>query len=187
MTFRFNFEKSLQAAGVLLSLDGERMERIRLLKLLYIVDRELLAETGRTITGDRAVAMDHGPVLSQVYDLIKGEASRAGEWNHYIRTVNRAVEFRNDPGRGELSRREVEKLTEVTDRYRDVNDWSLVRATHDFPEWSSNFRRGHVLNDPLARSFVRSGQGPVGRTRGGRGGRSLFPRRPVWSLGRECR
>ena len=142
MTFRFNFEKSLQAAGVLLSLDGERMERIRLLKLLYIADRELLAETGRTITGDRAVAMDHGPVLSQVYDLIKGEASRAGEWNHYVRTVNRAVEFRNDPGRGELSRREVEKLTEVTDRYRDVNDWSLVRATHDFPEWSSNFRVG---------------------------------------------
>ena len=142
MTFRFHFEKSLQAAGVLLSLDGERMERIRLLKLLYIADRELLAETGRTITGDRAVAMDHGPVLSQVYDLIKGEASRAGEWNHYIRTVNRAVEFRNDPGRGELSRREVEKLTEVTDRYRDVNDWSLVRCTHDFPEWSSNFRPG---------------------------------------------
>ena len=76
MTFRFSFEKRLQAAGVLLGLDGDRMERIRLLKLLYIADRELLAETGRTITGDRVVAMDHGPVLSQVYDLIKGQASR---------------------------------------------------------------------------------------------------------------
>jgi hypothetical protein len=34
MTFRFNFEKALQAAGVLLSLDGDQMERIRLLTLL---------------------------------------------------------------------------------------------------------------------------------------------------------
>ena len=66
MTFRFDFDKTLQAAGVLLSLDGDRMEQIRLLELLYIADRELLAETGRTITGDRAVAMRHGPVLSQV-------------------------------------------------------------------------------------------------------------------------
>ena len=42
MTFRFDFEKTLQAAGVLLNLDGSRMDRIRLLKLLYIADRELL-------------------------------------------------------------------------------------------------------------------------------------------------
>jgi uncharacterized phage-associated protein len=148
MTFRFEFDKTLQAAGVLLSLDGDRMEQIRLLKLLYIADRELLAETGRTITGDRAVAMRHGPVLSQVYDLIRGEASRAGEWGRSIRTVNHAVELRTDPGRGELSRGEIEKLTEVTDRYRHVDDWTLSEATHDFEEWSKNFTEGAVAPIP---------------------------------------
>ena len=142
MTFRFNFEKSLQAAGVLLSLDGHRMERIRLLKLLYIADRELLAETGRTITGDRAVAMNHGPVLSQVYDLIKGHALKSSEWDRYIYTDNRSVQLLVDPGRDELSRREFEKLAEVTDRYRDVDDWSLSDATHGFPEWSRNYTEG---------------------------------------------
>jgi uncharacterized phage-associated protein len=148
MNFRFDFDKALQAAGVLLSLDGDRMERIRLLKLLYIADRELLAETGRTITGDRAAAMKHGPVLSQVYDLIKGESSRAGEWGRFIHTVNRAVELRNDPGRGELSRGEIEKLTEVTDRYRDVDDWALSEATHEFEEWSRNFTESDVASIP---------------------------------------
>ena len=148
MNFRFDFDKALQAAGVLLSLDGDRMERIRLLKLLYIADRELLAETGRTITGDRAVAMRHGPVLSQVYDLIKGEASRAGEWGRYVRTVNRAVELRQDPGRGELSRGEIEKLAEVTDRYRDVDDWALSEATHEFEEWSKHFNEDAVASIP---------------------------------------
>jgi uncharacterized phage-associated protein len=148
MNFRFDFDKALQAAGVLLSLDGDRMERIRLLKLMYIADRELLAETGRTITGDRAAAMKHGPVLSQVYDLIKGESSRAGEWGRFIHTVNRAVELRNDPGRGELSRGEIEKLTEVTDRYRDVDDWALSEATHQFEEWSRNFTESEIASIP---------------------------------------
>jgi uncharacterized phage-associated protein len=148
MVFRFDFNKALQAAGVLLSLDGDRMERIRLLKLLYIADRELLAEIGRTITGDRAVAMRHGPVLSQVYDLIKGEASRAGEWGRFVHTVNHAVELRNDPGRGELSRGEIEKLAEVTDRYRDVDDWALSEATHEFEEWSKNYTEGTDASIP---------------------------------------
>ncbi|HEX8199181.1 MAG TPA: Panacea domain-containing protein [Isosphaeraceae bacterium] len=142
MNFRFNFEKTLQAAGVLLCLDGDRMERIRLLKLLYIADRELLTETGRTLTGDRAVAMTHGPVLSRVYDLLKGEAARAGEWGRSIHSEGHAVVLRDDPGRGELSRREVEKLTEVTERFRNTDDWTLSEATHGFEEWSNNYVEG---------------------------------------------
>ncbi len=46
MHLRFNFEKSLQAAGYLLELHGDRMEYVRLLKLLYIADREMMAEAG---------------------------------------------------------------------------------------------------------------------------------------------
>ena len=56
MHFHFDFDKTLQAAGVLLDADDKRMEYMRLLKLLYVTDRESLAETGRTLTGDRAVA-----------------------------------------------------------------------------------------------------------------------------------
>lgn len=39
------------------------MSYLRMLKLLYLADRESLKETGHTITGDRVVAMEHGPVL----------------------------------------------------------------------------------------------------------------------------
>lgn len=83
--------KTLQAVAVLLELDGGRMARIRLLKLLYIVDRELLADVARPLTGARVVAMKYGPVLSQVYDLIKGEAARAGVWvDTFIPRVTRS-------------------------------------------------------------------------------------------------
>jgi Protein of unknown function (DUF4065) len=88
MHFQFRFEKALQATGVLLELAGGRMEYLRLLKLLYISDREMIAESLSPITGDRVVAMNHGPVLSQIYDLIKGQSAKSGEWLDYVSTVN---------------------------------------------------------------------------------------------------
>jgi uncharacterized phage-associated protein len=135
MKFRFNFEKTLQAAGVLLRRDGKKMSRLRLLKLLYIADRELLAAKGRTITGDRALAMEFGPVLSRTYDLIKGFEARAGEWDEFVHSDVYAVELRKDPGLDDLSKAEIAKLQEVSDRYRDVDDEDLSSLTHDFPEW----------------------------------------------------
>ena len=71
MVFRFNIEKTIQAIAALLHFHGSKeMSYLRMLKLLYLADRECLQETGRPITGDRVVAMEHGPVLSSVYDLI---------------------------------------------------------------------------------------------------------------------
>jgi uncharacterized phage-associated protein len=142
MIFRFDFHKTLQASGVLLDLDANRMAYIRLLKLLYIADRELLAETGRTITGDEAVAQKNGPVLCRVYDLIKGVGPKTQEWTDYIRTVHYSVELEKDPGRGKLSKGEIEKLTEVTERFRTRDDWELSEYTHEFPEWKNHHEAG---------------------------------------------
>ena len=74
MILHFNITKTIQASAVLLKADpNHSMSRLRLLKLLYIADRESLTERARPITGDYPVAMDHGPVLSNTYNLIKGE------------------------------------------------------------------------------------------------------------------
>jgi uncharacterized phage-associated protein len=115
------------------------MSSLRLLKLLYIADREWLAETGEPITGDRACAMKYGPVLSSVYDLIKGNGSKAGVWDDHIHTDGYAVELVADPGRGELSRGIVEKLTEVSERHRHMDDWELSERTHGFKEWIEHY------------------------------------------------
>jgi uncharacterized phage-associated protein len=142
MRFRFNFEKSLQAAGVLLRLEEGWMPSMRPLKLLYIADRELLVETASPITGDRVSAMKNGPVLSHVYDLIKGCGPRFDEWDRHIRRRNYAVNLVADPGRGKLSRGEIAKLTEVSERYRDQDQWELSDLTHDFPEWKAHWPDG---------------------------------------------
>jgi uncharacterized phage-associated protein len=149
MHIRFNFERTLQASAYLLRLDGKRMGSLRLLKLLYIADREWLAETGESITGDRACAMKYGPVLSSVYDLIKGNGSKAGVWDDHVHTEGYAVALVADPGRGELSKGIVQKLAEVTERYRDIDDWELSERTHEFREWMAHYNHGVASPIPI--------------------------------------
>jgi len=142
MPFSFNFQRTLQASACLLRLDGKRMGYLRLLKLLYIADREWLAETGESISGDRAYAMKYGPVLSNVYDLVRGNGSQAGVWDDFIHTEGYAVTLVADPGRGELSKGIVNKLTEIAERYRGIDDWELSERTHEFREWVENSAGG---------------------------------------------
>ncbi len=140
MHLRFNFGRTLQSSAYLLRLDGKRMSYLRLLKLLYIADREWLAETGESITGDRAFAMKYGPVLTSVYDFIKGHGSKAGLWDDFIHTEGYAVELVADPGRDELSKAIVVKLAEVTERYRNLDEFELSELTHGFPEWAKSYQ-----------------------------------------------
>jgi uncharacterized phage-associated protein len=140
MLIPFHVEKVAQAAAVLLKTEeNRRMSRLRLLKLLYVADRERLQESGRPITGDRVAAMDHGPVLSQTYNLIKGEDLLTPQWERYIRRVNhRYVVLDEDPGVGKLTRKEIAKLNEVATRYEDWDDYQVAVYTHSFPEWEKN-------------------------------------------------
>jgi uncharacterized phage-associated protein len=136
----FHLEKSIQATAALLATSSvKRMSRLRVLKLLYVAEREALKETGRTITGDRAVAMDHGPVLTTIYNLIKGEHADASRWNQFFsRDDQHDIQLIAEPGNGKLSRYELSKLADVAKRFKGSNDWDLVEHTHGFEEWIKN-------------------------------------------------
>ncbi|MDB5324082.1 MAG: putative phage-associated protein [Phycisphaerales bacterium] len=139
MLIRLDIMKLTQAAAYLLKRHNGFITRMRLLKLLYMVDRELLTETRRPLTGDRPVAMDFGPVLTHTYDLLKGEATGADVWNRFIQQVAPYThKLAADPGVGKLSKRELAKLDEVVQRYWWIDDEELSDITHEFPEWKRN-------------------------------------------------
>ena len=77
-----------------------------------------------------------------MYDLIKGVAPRSEEWSHCIDRIHYSVELKQDPGRGKLSKGEIEKLTEVTERFRTMDDWELSEYTHEFPDWKKHHEPG---------------------------------------------
>lgn len=139
MSFHFHIRKAMQAIGVLLRFErSRRMNSMRLLKLLYIADRESLRETGRPITGGHVVAMKRGPVLSGVYDLIRGQHLETPHWEQFVRKDRYEIELIGEVGVGELSRYEIGKLEEISKRYADCDEWDMVWLTHEFPEWRRN-------------------------------------------------
>ncbi len=139
--FRSSLQKKIQAAGVILR-DRGPMDRLRLLKLLYIADREALQERGVPIIGGLVVAMNHGPLHSEVYDLIKGAHVNEADWSTCIVSKGNTITLNNDPGRLALSPFEIDKLNAVTERYQNVDIWELSELTHEFVEWQDSFQKG---------------------------------------------
>jgi len=139
MLIKFDSDKVTQAAAFLLKRHNGFITRKRLLKLLYIADRELIQSTHRPLTGDKPVAMDHGPVLSKTYDLLKGETRGYENWNRFIQQVAPYThKLIDDPGIGKLSKLELAKLDELVQRYWWIDDDELSELTHEFPEWKRN-------------------------------------------------
>ena len=137
--FAFKFDKALQAAAYLLRRETCReMNYMRLLKILYIADRESLRLTGRPITGDRVAAMRRGPVLSEVFDLIKGIHLRFPDWTRFVQKDGFNVRLVGEPGQANLSRFEIETLERIAEENRCRDEWDMVEYTHEFPEWKKN-------------------------------------------------
>ena len=86
----FNERKTTQMAVYLLQLAGGTINKMKLLKLLYLSERESLRRYGMPMTGDKIVAMEYGPVLSTTYDLTKLKASDAADnvWHASIARKN---------------------------------------------------------------------------------------------------
>jgi len=129
MPHKLDVHKTVQAVAVLLHSDRcDRMSYLRLLKLLYIADRESLAETGRSMTGDRVLAMKHGPVLSEVYNLVDATPAESPAWSEFLRKDGYHLELVRDPGTSELPRYDLRKLREIAARYKDCDEWANTRA-----------------------------------------------------------
>src|ERR1700687_4607723 len=86
MILRFNERRATEAAARFLTLRGGRMSYLKLIKMLYFLDRAALLRWGRPVTPARYVSRDNGPVVSRIYDLIREEAAPGTDsiWRHYI-------------------------------------------------------------------------------------------------------
>jgi hypothetical protein len=83
--------------------------------------------------------MKRGPVLSQVFDLVKGEHLRSPDWEEFIhREAQYIVRLVKNPGQAVLSRFEIETLERVAVDNRERDEWDMVDLTHTFPEWIKN-------------------------------------------------
>ncbi len=135
--------RAAQMAAFMLQLHGGRMPYLKLMKLMYLAERKAMALWGESISGDSFVAMRHGPVLSQTYDLIKAGSRYPVEkgWEYYVRdeanhevSLARAVD---EDDFADLSLAETDILESIFSEFGAKDQWQLVDYTHDggCPEW----------------------------------------------------
>jgi uncharacterized phage-associated protein len=133
----FDEKKATEAAAFLLRLRGGRMSYLKLIKLLYLTDREALSRWGFSVTNDRHVSMPHGPVVSNTYNLMIDEGEKPF-WSRYITPPLGQYELElteETCPTDALSRAEEELLTEIFGRYGQMSRWQLRDYTHSLPEW----------------------------------------------------
>ena len=137
MNFQFNLTKSVHAMAYLCARLA-RVDKAKLMKLLYLADREALLRWGRPISTDRYVSMDRGPVLSRVLDLATDgeDPGTPSIWALSItEPSNYEVELKAEAGDDELSEAEIQVLDKVFAEHGTKSRWDLVKLTHTLPEW----------------------------------------------------
>lgn len=137
----FDERKVTQAAAYFLHRRGGEMSHLKLMKLLYLADRESMRRYGEPISQDRMVSMPHGPVLSQTYDLMSGCAQSSEDgWESWIADIqDHQVKLRREvkPDElGYLSDADIEILEQVWQQFGGMKRWEIRDYTHDHcPEW----------------------------------------------------
>lgn len=138
----FSASKAAQLAAFFVGQQGGTMPVLKLMKLMYLADRESMHVHGEPISYDYMVSMPHGPVLSRVYDLASGSASpeAAANWEEWVsdkenHCVSLARAFTRDD-LDQLSDADIAIADAVWQRFGHMGRWQIRDWTHDnCPEW----------------------------------------------------
>jgi uncharacterized phage-associated protein len=131
---QFNEQKATQVAARLLKAAGGSLEYFSIIKMMYFADREALLRWGVPITNDRYYSLAHGPVLSQVKDLVDDRGDSF--WHNHISPPNNyKVSLTADAGNDQLSEAEEELIDEIFRKNERLNWWGLREKSHELPEW----------------------------------------------------
>lgn len=139
MNIRFDESKATQVAAYFLGLRGGQMHYIKLIKLMYLGDREALLRWGAPISTDRHISMENGPALSRVLNLITEERPKP-IWAEYISGPLGEYEVKLlKPGATDrLSRAEENLMREIFEQYGHRNRWDLIdNVMRKLPEWQN--------------------------------------------------
>ena len=134
----FKEEDTTQVAAFFLKLNDKKMNYLKLLKLLYITDKEALLRYGRPITYDNYVSMDCGPILIQTFNIINGcvEPERNKYWSEFIsKPENYEVTLLRESSIDRLSQNEHELIKDIFREFGTKDQWELVKITQNFLEW----------------------------------------------------
>lgn len=141
MANSFNVRKAAQVAAYFALEHGGKIDVLKLVKLIYLADREFMTRYDCMILNDKFVSMDHGPVNLMTLNYIDGCTQDRRNWDAFISDRDGYAVGLTKPNMkleelDELSDAEVEVLGQVWGEFGHMNKWEIRDYTHEnCPEW----------------------------------------------------
>lgn len=142
----FNIIKTVSLARKVIKDAGDEngLAYIKLIKLMYLIERKMYELFRRFITGDQFYSMDHGPVLSTAYNLITSSDVKISEeensvyyknqlfWNtHFKKERYNILSEKTNNLDHHLSEEEVKVAENTLYNFKDMKWQELVKWTHE--------------------------------------------------------
>lgn len=137
-------EKAAQTIAYFAMREGGSINVLKVVKLVYLADRESVRRRGHPIQNEPRVSMPHGPVNSLTLDYLNGSyREKLSVWQSLLddragHDVGLASQELSEDSLDKLSRREVSILNDVWQQVGHMNGFDLADWTHDpanVPEW----------------------------------------------------
>lgn len=152
--FRVNWPKVIEAIDFIAS-RKPGVTQYYIGKIFFFADREHLLDFGRPITGDRYVAMEHGPVPSAIRDILKADSDSPDE---LLGALHDRVAIEHDANKQmvyskglddfrELSGSDKEYLAHAIDKYGAMSFGELKRVSHEDPAYADAWEKAGNNNE----------------------------------------
>lgn len=141
MNFRFHIGKATEAACEFLERAGGQINIMKLVKLIYLLDRLSIDRRGIPVVGGDYLSMRNGPVTSEVLDLVNA-GRLAGEndrrWEECVSDgFNHDIKLEHKPERLHVSDAEIEMIDALWREHGVRDQWQLVEWCHTHcGEWT---------------------------------------------------
>lgn len=126
--FRFSKQKANTVILYLANKDYG-ISKMRLLKYVFFADFYHINKYGRPILGDHYVAMDNGPVLSKLYDMLKYST------RDYSIEKRMIIIPKVKPDLDYLSKSDIEALDYALENYSQYETLEMSKLTHEYEAW----------------------------------------------------
>jgi hypothetical protein len=141
VSFRFDVTKATEVAGQFLQREGGAINIMKLVKLVYLLDRDSVAKRGVPVVGGAYFSLPNGPITSEFLDLVNSGnlwGLQNCRWEEFVGDrQNHEIGLLQDPGRDHLSDSEIELIEAIYQQHGAKDQWELRDWCHErCEEWT---------------------------------------------------
>lgn len=159
----YNDRRAVQAAAIFAKLEGGTIDKYKLCKLMYYLERQTILTTGQPLFRSGLFSIKLGPIASEVNDginvIVPSKNFRAlfgkeqySRWiDHFQRVTSKKLRLVADPGDDELSESDIDLLKEISAKFSGFDHAQLKNFFHSLPEHTETNSRIPIPFDKILR------------------------------------